>query len=280
MTNFTKIIHGASFAIGAAAVAIALSATSKVEELTAEVSDLKSKSVKQESLSADSSTLNQHIDVRIDQYVARVKQRKVDQKFTAYEGAAEHTQSGKRIYGNEQARFTLVGYSDIECPYCRKFHSTPKGIVDASNGLVSWEFVHLPLPFHNPAAFTGAVAAECAGELAGNRGFWVYLQSLFDNTKGNGKGAGDLVALAGEIGIDEQAFAHCMESGKHREKVAADLQKAKDLGVNSTPATFIVDNRTGQSTLVRGMQKPEAFASMIAKLKKEADAELLSQSAR
>lgn len=218
--------------------------------------------------------LNNHIDARIDAFIDRRKQEKINTKFEAYENAVKNTKSGKHIYGQEKARFTLVEYSDLECPYCRKFHSIPKKVVDASNGIVNWEWKHFPLPSHNPVAAIEAQASECVASISGNRAFWVYLHQIFELTKGNGQGAGDLVQIAANIGVDDKAFSNCLNEATFREKVIADMMQAKSLGINSTPVTFIVDNQTGNSTLMRGLQNPEAIVSTIQKMKKESELRL------
>lgn len=122
------------------------------------------------------------------QQQAQVAARKMEQ----YAAAPEKLADGKHIYGSMTAQFTLVEFSDFECPYCKRFHPTAKEVVDQSNGLVNWEWKHMPLGFHQPAAGIEAHAAECVGELAGNRAFWVYMDEIFANTKGNGQGTNEL----------------------------------------------------------------------------------------
>lgn len=213
--------------------------------------------------------LNNHIDVRIDAFIDRRKLEKINTKFETYENAVRITKSGKHIYGQEKARFTLVEYSDLECPYCKRFHSIPKEVVDASNGIVNWEWKHFPLPSHNPVAAIEAQASECVSSIAGNRAFWVYLHQIFEFTKGNGQGAGDLMQIAADIGVDGKTFSNCLNEATFSKKVTADMMHAKSLGINSTPVTFIVDNLTSNSTLIRGLQSPEAIVSTIQKMKKE-----------
>lgn len=221
--------------------------------------------------------IDHYIDSRIDAYIDRQAQARIARKFDVYKLAAEKTRTGFSLYGNEEARFTLVEYSDLECPYCKRFHGTPKELVDSSSGLVNWQWKHLPLDIHNPVAAMEAQASECVANIAGNRAFWVFIQQVFDETKGGGQGAGDLTGIAREIGVDEAAFRECVTSGRFRDKVAADLSQARELGVNSTPTTFIVDNFTGRNILLRGVQSPEALVSTIQRLKKEADASSESQ---
>lgn len=220
-------------------------------------------------LQIHSGTLDQQVDTRIELYVQRQKRKLVEEKYEGYELAAEEIDSGKTLYGAEAARFTLVEYSDIECPYCKRFHKTPKKVVDGSKGNVNWEFKHFPLANHNPMALVEATAAECAEEIGGNKAFWVYLDQLFEETKGNGQGAGDLVQLAKDIGLDSAKFDKCISSGKYREQVASEMKHGASVGVDSTPATFIVDNLTGQSTMLRGAQSEQAILSVINRMIKQ-----------
>jgi len=216
--------------------------------------------------------LNQRIDGRINSYIDRKREEAAKMKFAKYDRAPDSTSiSNKKIYGNENARFTLVEYSDFECPFCKRYHQTPKQVVDSSNGAVNWQFKHLPLPFHDPAATVEAVATECAYEFLGNRGFWVFADQIFANTRTNGEGVKDLFALGEEIGIPGQDLNECIKSGRHLKTVQQDLADAKAKGYNSTPITLVVDNETGQTISLRGAQDPNAVASAISRLRKQSD---------
>lgn len=221
----------------------------------------------EEVLSSNDELVNQYIDQRIDAYIDRKRKEKVAKKFDDFANAAVTITSGGHIYGSESARFSLIEFSDLECPYCKKYHSTPKSVVDASNGLVNWKWHHLPLPFHNPVAAIEAHAAECVASQAGNRAFWVFLNEVFNETKGNGQGAGDLVTIAQNMGVDEVKFSQCLSSGKFRDKISADLAEANRLGFNSSPITIVLDNQTGAQTVLRGLQSPDSLVSMIQSLK-------------
>lgn len=75
------------------------------------------------------------------------------------------------LYGRADARFTVVGYADLECPYCRAYFPALKRWIDA-HPEVNWQWHHLPLSMHEPAATAGARLAECAGETGGHATFW------------------------------------------------------------------------------------------------------------
>lgn len=202
----------------------------------------------------------------INKLVEQQQKDNISQKFAKFDAAAEQVGDGKHIYGDLNARFTLVEFSDIECPYCKRFHDTPKQLVDASKGNVNWQWKHMPLDFHNPAALKEAVAAECISEQKGNRGFWVFINDMFEQTQGNGAGVKDLAEVVTSVGADLRVFRECLATGKMDEKVQENIQQAKSLGINGTPATFVVDNKTGKSQLLGGAQPPEAIMAVMRKM--------------
>ncbi|MBN0189455.1 thioredoxin domain-containing protein, partial [Pseudomonas aeruginosa] len=48
------------------------------------------------------------------------------------------------LYGRADARFTVVEYADLECPFCRAYFAVLKRWIDAHPD-VSWQWHHLPL---------------------------------------------------------------------------------------------------------------------------------------
>ncbi|MBN0509541.1 thioredoxin domain-containing protein, partial [Pseudomonas aeruginosa] len=46
------------------------------------------------------------------------------------------------LYGRADARFTVVGYADLECPYCRAYFPALKRWIDA-HPEVNWQWHHL-----------------------------------------------------------------------------------------------------------------------------------------
>lgn len=199
-------------------------------------------------------------------------------KLQKYTAAPEFVPDGKHIYGSIDARYTLVEFSDLECPYCKRFHNTPKQFVDASKGNVNWQWMHYPLDFHNPAAADQAIASECISEQLGNRAFWAFLNDVFVQSRGNGQGVPNLTDVATEIGADSGKFMECISSGKYQQKIQEHMQKAASQGIKATPATFVVDNQTGKMQLVPGAQPVQALMAAVSKLKAEAEEEAESQS--
>ncbi|SER50316.1 Protein-disulfide isomerase [Azotobacter beijerinckii] len=173
--------------------------------------------------------------------------------------AAPAQPEGRHIYGSLSAQFTFVEFSDLECPYCKRFHDTPKTLVDQSGGKVNWEWWHYPLAFHSPGAMLGAQAAECVAELAGNQAFWAFTGEWFKRSELNGAGVESAEQLAQLVGAPAEPFKQCLASEKYKAKVEQQIAKGTELGVTGTPATFVVDNMTGNRVLVRGAQTPQVL---------------------
>ncbi len=118
-------------------------------------------------------------------------------------------------------------------------------------GKVRLVFKDLPLPFHE-GALPAAEAARCAGE---HGRFWEYHDLLFVAQPAFSKT--DLLGYAARLGLPAESFAACLESGRHREAVRADLVEAQAAGVRGTPTFFVNGKR------LVGAQPLAAFRAAI-----------------
>jgi len=157
------------------------------------------------------------------------------------------------VRGDRNARIALIEYSDLECPFCKTFHPTVQQIVDAYDGQVMWVYRHFPLDQIHTKSDKEAEAVECANELAGNDGFWALLDKIFEVTpSNNGLNLDDLPGLASEVGIDEDAFKECLDSGKYAQRVEDDYQGGINAGITGTPGNILLDTKTGETILIPG----------------------------
>jgi protein-disulfide isomerase len=83
-------------------------------------------------------------------------------------------------------------------------------------------------------AHLAAEAAQCAN--AENK-FWEYHDQLFANQRALQKN--DLEKYAAAVGLDQEAFNACLESGRTAADVDADHTAGVGAGVSGTPAFFI-----------------------------------------
>lgn len=145
------------------------------------------------------------------------------------------------IRGNIDAPIKIVEFSDFECPFCKRFHPTLQRIVEEYEGQVAWVYRHFPLDLLHAKARKEAEASECAAELGGNDAFWAYIDRIFEITPSNdGLDLDKLPEIAEEIGLDRVEFEECLESGRHAEKVADDVEDAQNSGGQGTPWSIVI----------------------------------------
>ena len=206
----------------------------------------------------------------ITNYVEKEQSNKIKAKYLAYSNAPDVINE-HFTYGDNSARFTLMMFSEIECPYCLRFHSTPRQLVDSSNGNINLKWMHFPMPFHNPAAKNEAMVAECIAEQKGNKGFWVAIDELFNLSQGNGKGIKNINAIIQVTGANFDLFNQCMKDARYSNKIEMQINTGKELGVNGTPTTIIIDNQTQKRVTISGAQPAAAITSIISKMISESN---------
>ena len=200
-------------------------------------------------------------DIRTAQLIGEIKAKK-----EKYANAANTVPEERHLYGNVNARFVIKEFSDLECPYCKRFFETPKAVADRSNGQVAVEWFHTPLSFHDPVATNEAVATECVAKLGGNRAFWTSLQHIFDTTYGNGQGTPILGSIPKAFELNDDAYLSCINDRSLLAKIEKSKQLAASYGISGTPASVIVDTKTGHSVTVSGAQDASALMNAIENL--------------
>ncbi|MBI3335746.1 MAG: thioredoxin domain-containing protein [Candidatus Portnoybacteria bacterium] len=164
------------------------------------------------------------------------------------------------IRGDFNARLTLVEYSDLECPFCKRFHPTMQQVVKEYPGKVRWVYRHFPLTQIHPKSPKEAEASECAAEQGK---FWEYVDRLYEVTpSNNGLDPAELPKIAAFVKLDAAKFSQCLSSGKYAKKVQADSQDAVSAGSQGTPNTILVDAK-GEKTTISGAQPYENVKALI-----------------
>lgn len=167
------------------------------------------------------------------------------------------------IRGSFDAPVKIVEFSDLECPFCQRIHSTLQQIVDDYEGQVAWIYRHAPLTSLHPKAQREAEATECAAELGGNEAFWAYVDRLFTITPANnGLLDSQLPEIAEFIGLNRTEFLACLDSGKYKDEVEKDLADAFSSGLSGTPYSVVVAPN-GELFPVGGAQPYESIKAIV-----------------
>lgn len=168
--------------------------------------------------------------------------------------------------GNKDAKVVVVEFTDFQCPFCRRafdntFPTMKSEYIDT--GKVLYVVRDFPLPFHQEAD-EAAEAANCAGDqgldkywemhdlLFVKQDEWAYQPSPYDKFKG----------YATDLGLDASTFNNCIDSGKYKNEIQADLSDGSGYGVSGTP-TFYIGNLQDGFVEIIGAQPYSVFKQAI-----------------
>jgi len=136
------------------------------------------------------------------------------------------------VRGASAAPLTLVEFADYECPYCQQIAPDLLKAEAEYKGKIKLVFKDMPLPMH-PHAQKASEAAHCAG--AQNK-YWEFHDYLFSNKELE---VPQMKAAAKTLGLDQDAFDKCLDSGATAGAVKANLDEAIGLGLSGTPSFFL-----------------------------------------
>ncbi len=167
------------------------------------------------------------------------------------------------ILGDKNARFSLVEYSDFICPFCKKFHPTAQSLVTQYNGQVNWVLRNFPLSIHDPLATDTAIAAECVAKTSSNDAFWKFADSMMADQANQNRDAAYYGKMGMAAGADSAKVMDCFSKRETENIVIAGLNEGMNVGVTGTPASYILDNKTGETFFIGGAAPLAKFASII-----------------
>jgi protein-disulfide isomerase/uncharacterized membrane protein len=146
--------------------------------------------------------------------------------------------------GTRGAPVQVVEYSDFLCPFCRNLAGALTGFLPQAGNRIEIFYKNYPLEQEcNPnltrtahpgacALARGAICAQAQGK------FWPYHDRVFGEPPREGS-VPDVLGLARQAGLDAAAFGACLGTADTRDRLAAQVDEAKKLGVTSTPTLFL-----------------------------------------
>jgi protein-disulfide isomerase len=153
--------------------------------------------------------------------------------------------------GPDDAPIQIVEFSDFNCGFCKRFaDNTLQPILKAYGDKV--RFTYRDFPILAESSLTAALAAQCANEQGK---FWDYHNLLFSNQGDFSRDT--LIRMAGDMGVDTDVFASCLDDQKYMDDVVADYRDAQRIGIRGTPAFFI------NGRPISGAQAYQVFADII-----------------
>lgn len=156
------------------------------------------------------------------------------------------------IYGSPGAEIFVIEYSDLDCPFCARYHNNALAQLKSNyteDDRVAFVFRHFPLdepytqPLH-PQATEKHIAAECVAQVAGNDAFNSFITAIFSGDRDDD--LLELSAMAVESGAKKTAFDTCYNNRDTESVVSAGFQDGAQAGVQGTPSVFL-QTKDGQT---------------------------------
>lgn len=149
--------------------------------------------------------------------------------------------AGRPSVGKQNAPITVAVFSDFQCAFCRDEAKLLRAnLLSAYPEAVRLVFVDFPLVQIHNWAKPAAIAGHCLAGISNNT-FWKYHDWAFEaqpQITAENFGA-KLQAWAESSGIDSLRLQQCLQSPEADSAVTASLEKALNLGLNSTPTLFV-----------------------------------------
>ncbi len=153
-------------------------------------------------------------------------------------GDAPAVTANDHILGPEDAKVTIIEYSDFECPACRAYQSLVKKVIASSTIPVRLVYRHFPLSQHTQAKLAARVTEAAA--LQGK--FFEMHDIIFDNQSlwTNRSNARDLFMTYGQrIGLNVDKLNTDTDSVSVKRIVDDAISSGIDIGIRWTPTFFV-----------------------------------------
>lgn len=142
------------------------------------------------------------------------------------------------VFGPENAKLTIVEFTEFQCPYCSRIAPTMKDLMDKHPGEIKFIYKNFPLSFHanaKPAA-AAAIAAQKQGK------FWEYRYALAPHSRELGDSI--YVAVAKEVGLNIEQFEkdRVLDDAMNA-RIQKDFDLGVKVGVQGTPNFYINGKR-------------------------------------
>lgn len=147
------------------------------------------------------------------------------------------------VWGNPDAKVTIVEFSDYQCPFCRLAAFSLKPYLQEFRRDVRLIFVNYPLdnacndamkgPMHPYACF--AAKASLCGAKQGD--FWGFHDALFRNQRGLNEE--EILKIAEKEGMSREEASACIASPEIDRMVRDQIESARAIYLTGTPTIFV-----------------------------------------
>lgn len=172
------------------------------------------------------------------------------------------------VWGNPNAKVTLVVFSDFECPFCRHAALHLKPLLYEFKNEIRFIFQSYPLDQSCNDNMTGALhqnacMAALAAHCAQKQGiFWAFHDAVFKNQAIFHEGKEKVMAFFVQFGEKEggwtkEVLSQCMDNPETMKILKSDIANANKSYITGTP-TLLLNNRR-----LKNWVHPEVFRAIL-----------------
>ncbi len=173
------------------------------------------------------------------------------------DAVADSAARSPHIIGKQDAKVTLVEYSDFQCSACRVYYPIVEQIVQKYQDRISFEYRHYPLTTIHGNAFAAARASEAAGK---QDKFWEMYRALFESQSGwadSNNAQTTFEGYARRLGLDTTKFKADFASSETNSVINASIIEFNKRGLTKSTPTFLLNGKKIQP------QSAEDFSKLI-----------------
>jgi protein-disulfide isomerase/uncharacterized membrane protein len=172
---------------------------------------------------------------------------------------------GRYLKGPREAAVRIVMFTDYQCPDCKRIEGDIESLLEKYPNDVSLSVKLFPFDQScnptadrtlHPNACWAARAAEAAGILWGNEGYWKMHTWLFDRS-GIFETTKVLEDGVRSLGYDPKGYVQVVTGDETRQRIESDIKEARWCGIYQTPMLFINGHE------LRGWRTPNAVPRAV-----------------
>lgn len=170
------------------------------------------------------------------------------------------------VRGDKNARFTIIEYTELLCPYCQRhsYNRTIETVMEQFPGEVNSVSRHYII--HGQTALELAAAMECIAELKSDVYYDVFEKAFDEGTYP--VDLDTLKSIATGLWVNESSLQTCIDEWRYLQAVQDMMnQWATVFGISWTPGNVIYDRETGKYQVLPWAYPAENFVQIIESLK-------------
>lgn len=139
--------------------------------------------------------------------------------------------------GNPKGDVTVVEFFDYNCGYCRRAHADMEAVIEEDKNV---RYVLKEFPILGPDSEAAHKVSDAVRKLSPDNYGAFFRAMMTQNGRASEESA---IAIAGELGISEEAIRAKMDESPNTAQVQEAYQLATSLGITGTPS-YVIGNET------------------------------------